>query len=144
MAWTQQQQNAIDARNTSLIVSAAAGSGKTAVLTERLIKLISDKDSGIRADRMIVVTFTNDAASELKNRLDAKLREQINEHPDDKHLLKQQVLLQNAVISTINSFCFDLIRDNMGEIGVTSGFSVLDETDNKVLLCETFFEYVLR
>ena len=142
MAWTQQQQNAIDARNTSLIVSAAAGSGKTAVLTERLIKLISDKDSGIRADRMIVVTFTNDAASELKNRLDAKLREQINEHPDDKHLLKQQVLLQNAVISTINSFCFDLIRDNMGEIGVTSGFSVLDETDNKVLRARAMEELI--
>ena len=142
MAWTQQQQNAIDARDTSLIVSAAAGSGKTAVLTERLIKLISDKDSGVRADRMIVVTFTNDAASELKNRLDAKLREQINEHPDDKHLLKQQVLLQNAVISTINSFCFDLIRDNMGEIGVTSGFSVLDETDNKVLRARAMEELI--
>ena len=63
MSWTQQQQNAIDARDTSLIVSAAAGSGKTAVLTERLVQLIADKDSGVRADRMVVVTFTNDAAA---------------------------------------------------------------------------------
>ena len=101
MAWTRQQQNAIDARNTSLIVSAAAGSGKTAVLTERLIQLISDKTSEVRADRIVVVTFTNDAAAELKKRLEIKLRTLINERPGDRHLLKQQILLQNAKISTI-------------------------------------------
>ncbi|SHM22770.1 helicase-exonuclease AddAB subunit AddA [Ruminococcus flavefaciens] len=142
MGWTQQQQNAIDARDTSLIVSAAAGSGKTAVLTERLIKLIADKDSGVRADRMIVVTFTNDAASELKKRLDVKLRELINDRPDDKHLLKQQILLQSARISTINSFCFDLIRDNMSETGITSGFAVLDDSDNKVLRARAMDELI--
>ncbi|MBQ6035587.1 MAG: UvrD-helicase domain-containing protein, partial [Ruminococcus sp.] len=142
MSWTQQQQNAIDARDTSLIVSAAAGSGKTAVLTERLVQLIADKDSGVRADRMVVVTFTNDAAAELKKRLDSKLRALINEHPDDRHLLKQQILLQSARISTINSFCFDLIRDNIGENGVTSGFSVLDDTDNKVLRAHALEELI--
>ncbi|WP_295069538.1 helicase-exonuclease AddAB subunit AddA [Ruminococcus sp.] len=142
MSWTQQQQNAIDARDTSLIVSAAAGSGKTAVLTERLIKLIADSNSGVRADRMIVVTFTNDAASELKKRLDIKLREFINERPDDKHLLKQQILLQSARISTINSFCFDLIRDNMCDTGVTSGFAVLDDSDNKVLRARAMDELI--
>ena len=142
MSWTQQQQNAIDARNTSLIVSAAAGSGKTAVLTERLVQLIADKDSGVRADRMVVVTFTNDAAAELKKRLDSKLRALINEHPDDRHLLKQQILLQSARISTINSFCFDLIRDNIGENGITSDFSVLDDTDNKVLRARALEELI--
>ena len=142
MAWTQQQQDAIDARDTSLIVSAAAGSGKTAVLTERLVKLIADSESGVRADRMVVVTFTNDAASELKKRLDTKLRELINDRPDDKHLLKQQILLQSARISTINSFCFDLIRDNMVDSGVTSGFSVLDDTDNKVLRARAMDELI--
>lgn len=142
MSWTEQQQNAINARNTSLIVSAAAGSGKTAVLTERLVQLIADKDSGVRADRMVVVTFTNDAAAELKKRLDSKLRALINEHPDDRHLLKQQILLQSARISTINSFCFDLIRDNLGENGVTSGFSVLDDTDNKVLRARALDELI--
>ena len=140
MAWTQQQENAINARDTSLIVSAAAGSGKTAVLTERLIQLISDSESGVRADRMIVVTFTNDAAAELKKRLDMKLRALINEHPDDKHLLRQQVLLQNAHISTINSFCFDLLRDNITDQGITSGFGVLDESDNKVLKVQAMDE----
>ena len=140
MAWTPQQEDAINARDTSLIVSAAAGSGKTAVLTERLIKLIADSGSGVRADRMIVVTFTNDAASELKKRLDIKLRAMINEHPDDRHLLKQQVLLQNARISTINSFCFDLLRENITDQGITSGFSVLDESDNKVLRAKAMEE----
>ena len=132
MSWTKQQQDAINARDTSLIVSAAAGSGKTAVLTERLVQLIADSGSGVRADRIVVVTFTNDAAAELKNRLDSKLRLLINEKPDDRHLLKQQILLQSAKISTINSFCFDLIRDNIPDNGITSGFSVLDDTDNKV------------
>lgn len=133
MSWTNQQENAINARNSSIIVSAAAGSGKTAVLTERLIKLIADPETKVRADRIVVVTFTNDAAAELKKRLDRKLRDLINENPDDSHLIKQQALLQNAKISTINSFCFDIIRDNISEQGITSGFGVLDDTDNKVI-----------
>ena len=84
MAWTQQQENAINARGSSVIVSAAAGSGKTSVLTERLAKLISDPDSGIRADRMVVVTFTNDAASENKKSRDMNLGEIINDESNDK------------------------------------------------------------
>ena len=147
MPWTKQQQNAIDARNSSVIVSAAAGSGKTAVLTERLVRLIADPDSGVRADRMIVVTFTNDAAAELKKRLDMKLRSLINDDPGNAHLLKQQVLLQNARISTINSFCFELIRDNITDEGITSGFTVIDDTENNVLkmqAMEELFDYYSR
>ena len=93
MKWTSQQENAINADGSSLIVSAAAGSGKTAVLTERLVRLLADPRSGVRADRIIVVTFTNDAAAELKKRLDSKLRELINDSPADAHLLKHQVLI---------------------------------------------------
>lgn len=144
MAWTQQQENAINARGSSVIVSAAAGSGKTSVLTERLAKLISDPDSGIRADRMVVVTFTNDAASEMKKRLDMNLRAMINEDPFNRHLLKQQTLLQNAKISTINSFCFELIRDNITDQGITSGFAILDESESKILKAqamEELFDY---
>lgn len=133
MPWTKQQENAINARDTSIIVSAAAGSGKTAVLTERLVQLLADRDSGIRADRIVVVTFTNDAASELKKRLDMKLRALISNDPGNEHLMRQQTLLQSAKISTINSFCFELIRDNISEQGITSGFAVLDDTDDTVL-----------
>lgn len=142
MAWTQQQLDAINSRGSSVIVPAAAGSGKTAVLTERLSQLIADPDSGVRADRMIVVTFTNDAASELKKRLNSKLRALISAAPDDPYLLKQQVLLQNAKISTINSFCFELLRDNITDQGITSGFSVLDESDHRVLRAQAMEELI--
>ena len=140
MSWTEQQQNAIDARGSSIIVSAAAGSGKTAVLTERLIKLIADPESNISADRIVVVTFTNDAASELRKRLDMKLRALIEKNPENSYLLKQQALLQNAKISTINSFCFELLRDNITDQGITSGFSVLDENDDSVIKSQAMEE----
>jgi len=140
MAWTEQQQAAINARDSSIIVSAAAGSGKTAVLTERLVQLLADPDSGVAADRIVVVTFTNDAASELKKRLDMKLRNLINEDPSDLHLLRQQMLLQSAKISTINSFCFELLRDNITDQGITSGFTVLDEADEAVLKAKSMDE----
>ena len=140
MAWTEQQQDAIDARGSSVIVSAAAGSGKTAVLTERLVKLMADPASGVRADRIVVVTFTNDAASELKKRLDSKLRALIAGDPANEHLVRQQVLLQSAKISTINSFCFELLRDNITDQGITSGFGVLDDSDNKVLRAQAMDE----
>ena len=142
MQWTLDQKNAIDARNSSVIVSAAAGSGKTAVLTERLVQLIADTESGVRADRMVIVTFTNDSASELKKRLDKKIRDLISENPDNTHLAKQQILLQNARISTINSFCFELIRDNISEQGITSGFGILDETEDKILKAQAMDELI--
>lgn len=144
MKWTKQQQDAIEARNSSVIVSAAAGSGKTAVLTERLVQLLADPESGVRGDRLIVVTFTTDAAAELKGRLDSKLRSMINTAEDVSYLLKQQVLLQNAKISTINSFCFELLRDNITDQGITSGFGVLEETDLKIIQAramEELFDY---
>lgn len=140
MAWTEQQQNAIDIRNSSVIVSAAAGSGKTAVLTERLAQIISDRTAMVRADRIIVVTFTNDAASELRKRLDAKLRELIVNDPGNNYLMEQQTLLQGAKISTINSFCFELLRDNITEQGITAGFSVLDESDNELIKSQAMDE----
>ena len=77
MAWTKQQQMAIDARNCSVIVSAAAGSGKTAVLVERIVKLLTNEENLVRADRMVIATFTNDAASELRQRLNMRLMQEI-------------------------------------------------------------------
>ena len=142
MAWTEQQKNAIELRNSSVIVSAAAGSGKTAVLTERLAQLIADEKSGVRADRIIVVTFTNDAAAELRKRLDSKLRELLFKDPSNRHLLRQQTLLQSAKISTINSFCFELLRDNITDQGITSGFTVLDESENNVIKSQAMDELI--
>lgn len=145
MNYTDQQKDAINARNSSIIVSAAAGSGKTAVLTERLLQLIrmpTDGQKGVSADKIIVVTFTNDAANEMKSRLDTKLRELINNVSDEEreYLLKQQILLQNSKISTIDSFCFELLRDNITEQGITSGFDILDDTANDVIKSQAMEE----
>lgn len=142
MAWTEQQTNAIEIRNASVIVSAAAGSGKTAVLTERLARLISDENAHVRADRIIAVTFTNDAASELRKRLDSKLRAMISEDPGNSYLIRQQTLLQSARISTINAFCFELLRDNITEQGITPGFSVLDENENELIKSQAMDEMI--
>ena len=139
--YTEQQKDAIGVRNSSVIVSAAAGSGKTAVLTERLARILADTEKPVRADRIVVVTFANDAAAEMKTRLESKLAELINERPGDKHLLEQQVLLQNAKISTINSFCFDLLRDNISDdFGITSGFSIIEPSDENVIKAQAMEE----
>lgn len=140
--WTSQQETAINARGSSVIVSAAAGSGKTAVLTERLARLISDESAHVRADRIIAVTFTNDAASELRKRLDSKLNKLISEDPSNKYLLKQQTLLQNAKISTINSFCFEILRDNITDQGITSSFGILDESEDKLIKSQSMDELI--
>ena len=129
MGWTKEQETAIDARGCSLLVSAAAGSGKTSVLVERLVRILSDSENRVPADRMIVVTFTKDAAAEMKQRLTAALADLIEKDPENQWLSEQQLLLQSAKISTIHSFCFDLIRDNIHELELTGSFRILDETE---------------
>lgn len=135
MAWTPAQEEAISTRNCGLIVSAAAGSGKTSVLVERLIKLLLPDEQGnyVPADRMIVVTFTTDVAAEIKSRLSAELEKQIALQPNNSILYHQQMLLQSAHISTIHAFCFDLIRENYTKDGITSSFHILSEEESDML-----------
>ena len=135
MAWTEQQSEAITTRDCGLIVSAAAGSGKTSVLVERLLRILEDEtpEHRVPADRMIVVTFTNDAAAEMRSRLYQALDDQLQKQPENQWLYQQQVCLQNAHICTISSFCFDLIRDNLTEQGITAGFRILNETEAKLI-----------
>lgn len=135
MAWTEQQNNAIEIRDCGVIVSAAAGSGKTSVLVERLLRILMDEEPSRRvpADRMIVVTFTNDAAAEMKARLYQALDDQLQKQPDNRWLYQQQILLQNAHICTISSFCFELIRDNLTADGITSSFRILNDTESNLM-----------
>ena len=133
MAWTEEQLDAINADGAGIIVSAAAGSGKTSVLVERLIRVLSDTENRTPADRIIVVTFTNDAAVQMKQRLSDALSKKISETPDNLWLSGQQALLQTAKISTIHSFCFDLIRENISSLDVSAGFRILDDTEEKML-----------
>lgn len=131
--WTKEQLDAITARGTGVIVSAAAGSGKTSVLVERLLGILSDTENKMPADRLVVVTFTNDAAEQMKQRLSAALSEKIAREPDNLWLCRQQSLLRTAKISTIHSFCFDLIRENIQSLDVSAGFRILDDTEEMLL-----------
>ncbi|MDO5559749.1 MAG: helicase-exonuclease AddAB subunit AddA [Oscillospiraceae bacterium] len=145
MAWTKQQSDAINARGSSVIVSAAAGSGKTSVLVQRLIGIIADTENKVPADRIVVVTFTRDAAAEMKQRLSAALSELIEDNNENQWLNQQQLMLQSAKIATIHSFCFDLIRENIQELDITPGFRIMDEVQSKITVsgcvCELVDEY---
>lgn len=122
---TEQQNEAITTK-TPLLVCAAAGSGKTAVLAERAARALSDKKNPIKADRLLVVTFTNTAAAEMRDRIERNMEERCNEERENKFLLKQKLLLQSAKICTIDSFCIDFVRENAQAVGVQPDFRLLD------------------
>ena len=131
--WTPEQSAAIEARGASVVVSAAAGSGKTSVLVERLIRLLSDSENPCPAERMIVATFTNDAAGEVRARLNRALTECLLNAPDDPWLRRQQTMLQSASISTIHSFCISLLRTQFAALDISAGFRIMDDAEEKTL-----------
>lgn len=122
---TEKQELAASSKG-SVVVYAAAGSGKTAVLTERVIRIISDAEHPVPADRLLIVTFTNAAAAEMKGRIAEALAE-LSEREPSNYLEKQQLLLSAAPICTIDSFCINLVRDNFEKAGVRPDFSSADE-----------------
>ncbi len=132
-SWTEQQKNAINARNSNILVSAAAGSGKTAVLVERVIKIITDASVPVNIDQLLIVTFTNAAASEMKSRISSRLENILKMNPSDKNALKQLSLLPGAKICTIDSFCITLLRENFFKLGISSDFSVMDESEENII-----------
>lgn len=131
--WTDSQQDAIRARKGTLFVSAAAGSGKTAVLVQRVIERLTDPVAPSDADRLLVVTFTNAAAQEMKERIAQRLTELLEEHPGDTRLQRQQMLLPQARISTIHSFCSDLVRENFYQLNISPDFRILEEHEWRLL-----------
>lgn len=131
--WTAEQNAAINAKGGTLLISAAAGSGKTAVLVERVIKKITDPETACDADKLLVVTYTNAAAAEMRERLSERLSELISENPLNYNLQRQQMLLQNAHISTIHAFCLDLIKENFQKLNITPDFRIADENEVNIL-----------
>lgn len=125
--WTAEQKNAINALDGNVLVSAAAGSGKTAVLTQRVIKMISEGDSPVSADKLLIVTFTRAAAKEMRERISAALSELIRKDPTNRRLINQQMLLASAKICTIDSFCFDLVKENFEHLPFAPDFKIGDE-----------------
>lgn len=126
--WTAAQRDAIRSRGETLLVSAAAGSGKTAVLTERIIDRLLDADDALELSSVLVVTFTKAAAAELKTRIRAALDREIAKNPDNRHLQTQLLSVSRAKICTIDSFCLDLIRAHFDTLGLSPRVSVSDET----------------
>lgn len=133
MGWTDEQLEAIDYRDGSAIVSAAAGSGKTAVLVERVKRLLTDEKNPVSADELVVVTFTEKAAGELKARLNTALSKAMEENPHNEHLKTQLLKLEDASISTISSFCIRLIRNNSVALGLSPDFGIIDEAESKLM-----------
>lgn len=127
MPWTKQQQKVIDQRDADILVSAAAGSGKTAVLVERIIQKITDDEHPLDVDHLLVVTFTKAAAGEMKERIMAALDEKVREFPGNQHFVKQLSLIHKAQITTIHSFCMNLIRDYFYVLGIDPNTAPGDE-----------------
>lgn len=122
---TREQAQAISAKG-NILVSAAAGSGKTAVLTERVISKLCSEDEGVSADRLLIVTFTNAAAAEMRGRIEKRLDEECRKRPWDSALLLQKHRLSGAKICTIDSFCIDLVRENFEKLGISPDFKMSD------------------
>lgn len=131
--WTDEQQQVIKLRNRNLLVSAAAGSGKTAVLVERIIAKITDASHPVDIDRLLIVTFTNAAAAEMRERIGLALSAALEKQPDNAHLQRQQTLLHNAQITTIHSFCLYVIRNYFHRILLEPDFRVAEEGELKLL-----------
>ena len=131
--FTPEQQQVIELHNSNILVSAAAGSGKTAVLVERIVRMVCDETHPVDIDRLLIVTFTNAAAAEMRERIAAGIAARLKEQPENEHIQKQSTLLHNAQITTIDSFSLFLIRNHFNEIGLDPAFRVADEGEIKLL-----------
>lgn len=131
--WTADQEKVISLRNRNILVSAAAGSGKTAVLVERIIKMITDETQPVDIDRLLIVTFTNAAAAEMRERISAAIEQALEENETDEHLQRQLSLIHNAQITTIDSFCMHVVRNHFYEIDIEPNFRIADEGELKLL-----------
>ena len=138
--WTKEQKKAIDTRNCNLLISAAAGSGKTAVLVERIISMITDKENPIDVDKLLVVTFTNAAASEMKQRIGDAIVKKMEYEPTNEHLQNQLTYLNRADIKTIHSFCLQVVKENYYTLGIDPVMRTADETEVKLLKQEVLTE----
>lgn len=127
--WTKEQQKVIDIRNCNILVSAAAGSGKTAVLVERIIQMVTDKEHPVDIDHLLIVTFTNAAASEMRERIGLAIEKKLMEFPEDEHLQKQMTLIHSAQITTTHSFCQNVIRNNFNLIDLDPTFRIGEEAE---------------
>ena len=138
--WTTNQQQVIDSRKRNLLVSAAAGSGKTAVLVERIIRMISEGEHPLNIDQLLVMTFTNAAAAEMRERINTAVDKLLAQRPEDEHLWLQGALIPQAQITTIDSFCLNLIRNHYNTLDIDPGFRIGDEGELSLLRADVMKE----
>ncbi len=131
--WTPEQQQAIEARGGAVLVSAAAGSGKTAVLVERVIRLVCDAEHPVTLDKLLIVTFTKAAAAEMRERIGAALGKRLAEDPENAYLLRQQMILPSAQICTMDSFCNTLVKQYFHELDIAPDFRLADDSERRAL-----------
>ncbi len=134
--WTPEQSNAINARGGTLLLSAAAGSGKTAVLVERIIKLLTDENEPCEPSGLLVVTFTNAAAAEMRARINASVDELIKKEPANGFYRSIKMKLPEAKITTMDSFCISLVRENFHLANIEPDFRILDNSEQQILISE--------
>lgn len=140
ISWTDEQKAVIESRNRNLLVSAAAGSGKTAVLVERIIRMITEGEEPLRIDQLLVMTFTKAAADEMRERILKAVDEKLMEHPDNTHLQIQAAMIPYAQITTIHSFCLGLIREHYNKLTIDPAFRVGDEGELILLRADVMKE----
>ncbi|MEA4815403.1 MAG: helicase-exonuclease AddAB subunit AddA [Lachnospiraceae bacterium] len=133
MPWTKEQEEAISLRGCDLLVAASAGSGKTAVLVERIIKHITDEKEPVDIDRLLVLTFTNAAAGEMRERIRQAIEKKLEGNPEDERLRRQITLLNAADIMTIHAFCRKVVRDNYISLNIDPSFRIADEAEMKLI-----------
>lgn len=142
MRWTEEQQKVIDLRKRNILVSAAAGSGKTAVLVERIIQRLTDEDDPLDVDRLLIVTFTEAAAAEMKERIRNAIERALEAEPENLHLQRQATLIHSAQIMTIHSFCLSVIREHFHVIDLDPGFRIAEEGELKLLRQDVLEELI--
>ena len=140
MKWTKEQENVIKKRGGNLLVSAAAGSGKTAVLVQRIIEMIMDKERPVDIDKLLVVTFTKAAAAQMKERIQEAIERELKKNPANDHLIRQMSLIHKAQITTIHSFCLSVIRSHFHQVDLEPDFRMGDETEVELLKMEVVEE----
>lgn len=140
--WTDEQKLVIELHDRNILVSAAAGSGKTAVLVERIIKMITREENPIDIDRLVIVTFTNMAAYEMRMRIMNAIADRLAKEPDNKHLERQLTLVHSAKITTIDSFCLNIVKSYFNEADLDPAFRVADEGELKLLSADVMKSFL--
>ncbi len=142
MKWTDEQYEAISYKGQNILLAAAAGSGKTAVLVQRIIELV--KNDKISLDELLVLTFTEAAASEMREKIKKAILSELKENPNDEHLTRQRLLMHSASISTVHSFCLNTLKNNIQMTDLPVDFTIADDTENAILLKEALEEVLER